>query len=154
MNASRPPRGCAPVGFLDELDPVEAGAVRCLRLWGSGPGAEDRLRRDFARGLGPDHGLRAADTLSDICSLCAHHGRRPLMRRAETCPCLGADECCFATFIAAAGSGDREDAMMFAAMLVRADLAPCLAGLDQSLALALRRMALRQAGTPTGNSFH
>ena len=149
MTALRPPRGGAPVGFLKELDPVEAAAVRCLRCWGADTEAETRLCAEFAGALGPEQGGRVTETLSDICSLCALHGRRPLMRHAETCPCLGADECCFATFIAAASSGDREDAMLFAAMLVRADLAPALAGLAERLGLALRRMALRRADETT-----
>ncbi|ANB34970.1 hypothetical protein [Rhodovulum sulfidophilum] len=142
MNADPNRRGSAAVGFLDDLDPVEAGAVRCLRLWADGDDAQERLRSEFSDRLGPRQGSDAADSLHMICSLCAMYGRRPLMRHSASCPCLGADESCFATFVAAAGAGDREDAMLMATMLVRADMAPGLVDPAARLAMALRRLAL------------
>lgn len=131
------------MGFLHELDPVEAGAVRCLRVWAPDDIAQARLHRDFAIGLGPDHGARAAGCFCELCGLCTRHGRRPLRPHAEDCPCLGADESWFARFVGAASTGDREEALMIAVTLVRPDLAPILVGLGQTVGLALRRMALR-----------
>ncbi|QQA43800.1 hypothetical protein [Pelagovum pacificum] len=136
----RQQRGGAPVGFMDELSGIEAGAVVCLRRWFDGPEARAGVRADFARMLGTGHGSAAASALEDICTLCARFGRRPLMRHHATCRCLGADEACFANFIALAADGDREDAMLVATLLVRADIAPCLVTLAESLGLALRRL--------------
>lgn len=140
-------RGGAPVGFVTELDPVEASAVLYLRLWCDGAHAQEQVRNDFATLLGPKHGLHAIDSLQQLFSLCARHGRRPLMRHHVTCKCLGADESCFANFIAAASEGARDDAMWFATMIVRADMAPSLAGLAETLGLALKQMALKAAPT-------
>ena len=36
-------RGGAPVGYIDELDAVGAGAVKYLRMWSDGPEADKGL---------------------------------------------------------------------------------------------------------------
>ena len=141
MNAHVRHRGGAPVGMVADLDPVEAGLVIYLRLYCSGPEARHQAERDFALSLGPDHGPEALESLGQICSLCADHGRRPLMRHGSSCKCLGADEACLANIVGAAGTGDREEAMLLASLMVRADMAPRLAGLAETLGLALARMA-------------
>ncbi|WP_172292215.1 hypothetical protein [Pseudoruegeria sp. HB172150] len=138
----RPQRGGAPVGFITELDPVGAGAVLYLRLWNDGPDAQAQVHRDFAAHLGPRDGASAVTALEAICDICHRHGRRPLMRHGVSCRCLGGDESCFATFIGVAGDGDREDAMLIAATMIRADMAPSLVGLAETLGLALKRMTL------------
>lgn len=151
-------RGAARVGLLADLDAVEAGAVLYLRLWCDGDRAQ--VARDFERALGAAHGQAACRTLDQLCGLCARHGRRPLMRHHLGCACLGADEACFANFIAAALGGDREDAMLIATLILRADMAPCAAALAQDLGLALKRMAVRERlaraghGAPPQTKFH
>lgn len=146
------PRGGAPVAHLADLDPVAAAAVLQLRAWGDGDGAA--ILRDFLRALGPGAGGRAAADLDQLCGLIARHGRRPLMRHGRSCRCVGADEACFATFVATAAEGAREDALLVAMLLVRPDFAPCLVGLAQQVGLALRRMALRGAVPDTGHEAH
>jgi hypothetical protein len=143
LNADRPTRGGAPVGHVAELDAVEAGAVLYLRLWCDGPSAQARVWNDFATALGPDAGRRALRSFEELCALCVRHGRRPLMRHHVNCRCIGADEACFANFVAVASEGDREDAMLIATILVRADIAMCLLGHAEAFGLALRRMALK-----------
>lgn len=145
MTCATPPRGAAPVGFLDDLDAVEAGAVLYLRLWSDGPGAQAKMRRDFITALGLDHGQRALDAFEALLEICARHGRRPLMRHDVACRCLGADESCFATVLGYASEGASEDAMLLAASFVRPDMAGALAGLAQEVGLALRRMSLIRA---------
>ena len=95
MNQPRPHRGGAPVGYVAELDAIEASAVRYLRLWRDGPESKAEVCDDFSRDLGA-----------------------------------------------------QEDAMMIATILVRADMAPSLVGLAQSVGLALKRMTLRTALAP------
>ena len=58
---------------------------------------------------------------------------------ASTAPAPARDECVFARFVALAAEGAREDAVLMAALLVRADLALCLAGLAESIGLGLMR---------------
>lgn len=145
MNAMVPHRGGATVGYLEELGPVESGAVRFLRLWCDGPESRNQVRHECAAALGADQGRLAVQSLEHLCDLCVSHGRRPLMRHHVACKCLGADEACFAHFIGYASEGEREDAFLLAATIVNPNMAPALVGLAQSVGLALRRMALRSA---------
>lgn len=142
MTENTPHRGAAPVGLVAELDGIEAACVVYLRLWGDGPEAQARVWRDFITRLGTDQGKRALQSFDSLCSLCAQHGRRPLMRHSVQCKCLGADESCFANFVASAATGEREDAMMFATLLVRPDVAPMIASLAADFGLALKRMRM------------
>ncbi|SMX44185.1 hypothetical protein [Actibacterium lipolyticum] len=136
-------RGGAPVGLLTELPDVEAGAVLYLRLWCEGAVSQAQVSDDFALALGMDHGRRALAAFEQLCDLCVRHGRRPLVRHQVTCKCLGADESCFANFISAAADGQREDAMLIATLLVRADVAPSLTALAEDVGIALKRMVHR-----------
>ncbi|MEM1005999.1 MAG: hypothetical protein AAF496_10110 [Pseudomonadota bacterium] len=144
-------RGGAAVGRLRDLDPVEAGAVMYLRLWGEGPGGRADAASDFDIALGRDEGRAAMLTLDRLCSLCAHHGRRPLVRHGLGCACLGADENCFAQMISAASEGAREDAMMMASLIVRPDFAPALASLSEEMGIVLRRMTAAISVPTTGH---
>lgn len=142
MSAEMSRRGGAAVGLLEDLDPVESVAVMYLRLWCDSPAAKAQVKKDFAISLGDAHGQSAVEAFEQICELCARHGRRPLMRHAVRCKCLGADEACFANFIGYASDGAREDAMLLAATMVRPDMAPALAGLAEEFGLALKSMTL------------
>ena len=69
----------------------------------------------------------------------AGHSRRALVGHAPGCPCAGADECVFARFVALAAEGSREQAILMAALMVRADLAFCLATRAEAIGLRLMR---------------
>jgi hypothetical protein len=133
-------RGGAAVGLLTELEGVEAASVIYLRLWSDGPDGQAMLWSDLSRTLGRDRGRRTLQAFEQLCRLCARHGRRPLMRHAVECKCLGADEACFANFIACAATGAQEDAMLIATLLVRADVAAQVTSLATDFGLGLRRM--------------
>lgn len=143
MTPIRPPRGAASVGRLMDLDPFEAGAVLYMRLCWGNPDALDILERDFVPLLGRSAGQSAARGFLQMASLCQSFGRRPLCPHSQSCACLGGDEACFARLLSSAAEGAREDALMMALLLVRADFAPVLAGLAQDAGLALQRMTLR-----------
>lgn len=145
MSGGTKQRGGAPVGYVSELTAVEAAAVLYLRLWNEGPKSQAQMWNDLARVLGPDQGRQILQAFEQLCTLCAGHGRRPLMRHSLRCKCLGADESCFANFVGVASDGDLEDAMLIATMIVRADVAPCLVGLAETFGLALKRMNLRNS---------
>jgi hypothetical protein len=142
MSVAQHNRGGAPVGFINELDGIEAASVIYLRLWCDGPDAQAQVWNDFASGLGADQGRKALKSFEDLCALCTRHGRRPLMRHSVQCKCLGADESCFANFIATAATGEREDAMLIATLLVRPDVAPLIASLAADVGHAFMRMQL------------
>ncbi|WP_425045162.1 hypothetical protein [Primorskyibacter sp. S87] len=127
MNGTDIARGGRTVGHVGDLSPVEIEAVRALRGWDQ-RGSDDEPERSAGEAC-----------LSQICQACMSHGRRPFVRHGVTCACLGADEACFAAMVHSASMGDREDATLFAALLVRPDMAPYLAGLAEQFGLALRR---------------
>lgn len=136
-------RGAAPVGYVTDLDPVEAGAVLYLRRWYDGPAAQAQVWNEFARALGPQEGRRALKSFETLCDLCLAHSRRPMMRHDVGCKCLGSDEACFANFIGYATDGEREDAFLIATALVSPGIAPTLVSLAQDVGLSLRCMSTR-----------
>lgn len=160
MSAEPSKRGAAPVGLVGELDAIEAATVVYLRLWNDSIEGQDQVRWDFAAMLGTDQGHRAARALEELCNLCTQHGRRPLLRHAVQCSCVGADESCFANFVAVAAEGEREDAMLIATLLVRPDVAPLVTALAMDVGLALKRMRLcapraaAQAAEPVARRLH
>ena len=143
MSPIRPPRGAAAVGRLTDLDPVEAGAVLYLRLSWNNVDALEMLTADFTAVLGPVAGEAAATGFQQLASLCQTHARRTLCPHAISCACLGGDEACFASMVSSAAEGAREEALMMALLLVRADVAPMVTALAQDAGLALRRMSMR-----------
>ena len=134
-------RGGAPVGFLSQLGPVEAGAVLYLRLWCSGARFQAQAKDDFAKSLGIKNGNHAFKSFIELFNLYSGQARRPLMHHDVHCKCLGADEACFANFIGYASEGDREDAFLLASTVVRPDLAPSLINFAAEFGMALKRMA-------------
>ena len=139
MSAPTRHPGATPVGRLAELPPLERQVIRCMRLWCAAPQAPDRLRRELAaqRGAAAAEGI-AAD-FGDLMLAVARHARRPMLHHDPDCPCAGADECVFARFVALAAEGAREDAVLMAALMVRADIALPLATLAESIGLELVR---------------
>ncbi len=154
MTVHSPNRGGAPVGFLTELPPIEASAVMCFRLWQSRANDRHAISQEFGQIFGPEYGDLAFQALDAICDLCMRHGRRPLLRHQVTCKCLGADEACFANFVAAASEGAREDAMLIATLIVRPDFAPSLVGLAEEFGFALRRVVSVRNTQPSAFTRH
>lgn len=139
MNIHHCKRGAAPVGLISDLPELEATCVLCLRQWCDGPDGQATLWRDMIHRLGTPDAKRAMQSFEQLFTLCAAHGRRKLMRHSVECDCLGADEACFANFISSATEGHREDAMLIATLLVRADFAPLVTTLAMDFGLLLSR---------------
>jgi hypothetical protein len=142
MTSAQAHRGGASVGFITELDAIQAASIIYLRLWHDGPDSQANVWNDFTSSLGIVQGKNALQSFEDLCKMCSQHGRRPLMRHSVDCKCLGADEACFANFIATAATGEREDAMLIATLLVRPDVAPLITAFAADFGLALLRMNL------------
>jgi len=141
MSGPAGPRGGAPVGFLSELPQVEAVSVCFLRLWNDSAETRHQADVDLHDLLGPRHGPVAVDSLRQMCDLFSRFARRPVMRHQSGCSCLGADEACFANLVSEAATGQREDALLFAMLMVRVDFAPALVGLAQQFGLALQMLS-------------
>lgn len=138
MTTQTVPRGASTVGYLSELPPVEAVAVVYLRLWFSGPAHV--VEEEFTRALGPQEGALRLSAFEKLMKLIATSARRPIMRHSVGCKCLGADECALAHAVAAAASGDRQDAMLFLAPLFPCQ--SCTSALEavESVGLGISRM--------------
>ncbi|XDA98681.1 hypothetical protein AB1M95_01895 [Sulfitobacter sp. LCG007] len=158
MSGCAAKRGAAPVAQIADLSEVEAAAVIYLRLWCEGPESQSRVWTDFVNALGPERGRNALKSFEHLFGLCVEHRRRPMMRHSVNCACVGSDEACFCNFILTAIEGDREEALMIATLLVRADLAPALTSLAMEYGLALKTMFQAcpvTAGTaPQGKTVH
>lgn len=130
--------GGAAVGRLSELPPLERRVVRCVRLWSDGPQGKATLGEELAHRHG--HGAAGLGrALDDLLETTVRYARRPLMGHALDCPCAGSDECVFARFVALAAEGAREEAVLIAALIVRADIALGLTSLAESVGLGLMR---------------
>ncbi|MEL6584916.1 MAG: hypothetical protein AAFQ36_13895 [Pseudomonadota bacterium] len=120
---------------------VEARSVIYLRLWCEGPDQQAEVWNNLATTLPPHRARKALRAFETLCDLCFRNARRPMMRHDSKCSCVGGDEACFANFVAAAGSCEREDAMLFISNIVRPGAAPILVQFAQEFALALHEMS-------------
>lgn len=134
----RPEAGASAVGHLDQIPEQERWWVRALRLWCDGADGQAALRAQLADRLGHDGSETFFARFTDLVALILRHGRRPFLCHAGHCNCLGADEAVFALFCSQAVQ-DREEAMMIACLIVRADVAPIAVSLAQTLGLDLLR---------------
>lgn len=150
-------RGAAPVGALQELPPIELAAIVYLRAWCEGGDDREIIAKDFRLVMGHAEGAVAANDFHDLMTTLLGCARRPIMRHGLGCRCFGGDESAFAHMIAAAASKCREDAMLFASILMSGDAAWPATQLADRLGqtfLRLSRMpdrgqALTHANPPT-----
>ncbi|QIE45806.1 hypothetical protein G5B38_09865 [Pseudohalocynthiibacter aestuariivivens] len=154
MTTAQTKRGGAPVGLLAELGGIEAASVIYLRLWCAKADGRIDIENDFVAMLGAAQGERAANAFTQLCSMCTQYGRRPLVRHAMTCKCLGADEACFANLIATAADGAHDDAALIATLMIRPAMADEMAALAHNVGIAFRRMRLCPSEKLTAPTRH
>ncbi|QIE54739.1 hypothetical protein G5B40_04350 [Pikeienuella piscinae] len=145
-------RGGAPVGRLEELPDIEAAAVLFLRFWRTGATTREPAKADFHASLGQAAGEQAAATTAALVDMIERHGRRPLVHHAPGCRHVGGDEAAFANLVAAAAAGQREDAILFATLIFRTDMAFVAAGLAARFGQFLMRMTARRRAVEIGFS--
>jgi len=150
MTAPSAQPGAAPVGRLSDLAPLERRIVRSLRLLGHGEVGRMAFRMDLAAGLGADAAEAVGGRLEELLVTLLRHARRPVACHDIACPCVGGDEYALARFVALAAEGDREDAVLLAAMLVRSDIVLCLAPLAEEVGLRVGRIPLAVVPPATG----
>ena len=136
--------GAAAVGDLAALPPPLSLGVLMLRDWCEGPDGQERVWSAFAAGLPMPAARAGMRHFENLVSILAREGRRPLMRHAPACRCVGSDEAVFANLLATAATGEREDAMLVASLLVPAPLMPLTAEHARQAGLAIARLCLRR----------
>ena len=129
-----------PTAWLRQLEDLNACCVIYLRLWCDGPDGRAAVRRDLDNALGPRRASTAIEAFETLIALLSQHQRRKLMRHAVSCPCLGADEAYFAHFVATAATGEREDALWMAMVLVRPETAMHLTAAASAFGLRIAQM--------------
>ncbi|MEO1530838.1 MAG: hypothetical protein AAFU72_01570 [Pseudomonadota bacterium] len=135
------PIGALPVGTLETLPPLEAAAVRALRLWFSGHDAQAALWNAYAKSFGAKEGHRHLSAFERFLAAVLEASHRPLMRHALGCRCLGADEHAFAGLLAAAARGKREDALLLALALTPPHRALALVAEAEAIGPVLERLS-------------
>lgn len=142
-------RGGAPVGMLEELPPVEMGAVLLLRLWCEGGAGRARIQNDLTLAFGTARADRELERLAALVRTVLKGARRPVMRHGVACPCFGGDESAFANMVAAAAQGERDDAMVFALALMAPDFACAAAQLAGPVGLAILGLSRNLGAAPS-----
>lgn len=140
MNARHAP-GAAPVARVADLAPLERRVVLYARLWTDGRSGQAEVWRDLLETHGPAGAASVAGQLDALLREVLAFARRPMQRHAPACPCAGGDECVLARFVALAAEGAREDAILMASLMVRADMSMMLASIAEELGLSLMRGA-------------
>ena len=135
--------GAFPVSALDNLTPGEALAVLCLRRWQDGPEAAAAL---LVPALGPVAAKACLRSFGEVMGVVQRHGRRSLIRHGEACRCVGSDEAVLAHYLMVAATGEREDAMLIASLLVEGPLLLPMTESARVAGLYLHRAGLRGGG--------
>ena len=147
--------GGATVASLSALDGAQALAVLLYRDWLDGADGQDRVRDVFVQNLDQGQAAIAIQGWGALIDELMRHARRPLMRHALSCPCVGADEAAFAQILSLAACGEREEVLLILSLLIRADRTLCALVAAESAGRAIHRSALALArARPVSASLH
>ncbi|MGI3166817.1 hypothetical protein [Pseudooceanicola sp. 200-1SW] len=150
-------RGAEAVAKIATLPVHEALVIGALRARCDGAVAQETFVDELAGLMGPASAERIEAALDGFFGLVLRHGRRAILRHGARCACVGADEAVLAHLVTIATSGDAEDAMLMACLLVRADMAPAVVSQARILGLELLRAAPDrppQRTAPDGATLH
>jgi hypothetical protein len=153
MNAIVRNLGGTVVGNLADQPRLEVCVVVYLRLWANGQSGQFQIEDELFTVFGPIRGRHILRHWAKLIEMCRQFRLRPLMRRSVECPCLGSDEACFATFVATAAEGEREDAFLMATRLVRPDVAPTVTALATQVGLSLKQMLMSEPEPKSNANF-
>lgn len=141
MRHERDMAGAFPVAVLERLSGAEALTVRCLRGWSDG---NDAVLALLAPAIGPAKARACLASLTEVMRIVTRHGRRPIVCHGAGCACVGSDEAVFARFVSTAATGEREDAMLIASLLVDGPLLLPMTEAARQAGLYLYQAGLRQ----------
>lgn len=146
MKHERDMRGAIPVAAMERLPATEALLVQLLRAWCDGPKGRVRAQAALVDRLGAARGEACHAAFTQVMQILQRHGRRRLVRHHADCGCVGADEAILAHFVSTAATGEREDAMLIASLLVDGAVLMPLTEAAVQLGLHLRRAEGRAGG--------
>lgn len=106
---------------LQELSEGERLVLWAFRRWVSGREHLPMLAREFARQFRQSEARPALIALDAALTGLTRHARRTIVYHQPCCACLGADEVCLISIVAALQSGARHAARIMAQWLVRID---------------------------------
>lgn len=135
---------------VQELNEGERLVVWAFRRWVCGPQHLPLLAREFDRQFRRAEARPALQALDSALSGLTRHARRTIVYHQPCCACLGADEVCFLSIVAALQSGAHQAAGAMAQWLVRREgvqdfvaaldeLAECLSGSGHDLPYRTRQ---------------
>ncbi|TMV68677.1 hypothetical protein FGG78_31130 [Thioclava sp. BHET1] len=142
------PRGAAPVGYLEEVCQLEQQAILSLRSWFSGGTERLQLLNALAGAAPAGQAREIAFTFEALMQLLNTAARRPLMRHGLDCRCFGGDEAAFAQLVLAAAGRDREEALLFATLLLSGSAGYEAVQLTEKLAPILLAMSRGESAPP------
>ena len=137
-------------GRLADLMPVQADAVRYMRLWRDGPASQCIVWNEFATRLGTACGRAALKSFEHLVGMCVRCDRFSDAPRPVECPSLSIDESLLAQIVGAALRGDREGVSDAARKMVGAGRSAALADRAASVAPALQDMRRHAGPCATG----
>ncbi|MFC3678235.1 hypothetical protein [Ferrovibrio xuzhouensis] len=105
---------------VQELAEAERLVLWSFRRWVSGPEQLPMLAREFDRQFRRSDARPALLALDAALTGLSRHARRTIVHHQPCCPCLGADEVCFVSIVAALQGGAPQAARAMAQWLVRA----------------------------------
>ena len=105
------------VGRVLDLPPLELQVAIYLRLWCSGPRGQTEVWQDLVARLGEPAAAAAMRAFEAFVRGLLAAARRPLVRHAVDCPCLGGDEAAMLRAVVLAASGEHEEAALILSWL-------------------------------------
>ncbi len=113
--------GAARPTSVQELTEAERLVLWAFRRWVGGPEHLPMLAREFDRQFRRDDARPALIALDAALTVLSRRARRTITYHQPCCACLGADEVCFLSIVAAAQAGAANAARAMANWLVRDD---------------------------------
>ncbi|WP_300300812.1 hypothetical protein [Ferrovibrio sp.] len=143
---------------VQDLSDGERLVVWAFRRWVSGPQHLSLLAREFDRQFRRSEARPALQALDAALTGLTRHARRTIIYHQPCCGCLGADEVCLISIVAALQSGAQHAADAMAQWLVRRegvaefiaaldDLAECLSGSGHDLPYRARQRGVSSTTT-------
>lgn len=134
-----------------ELDPSERLIVWAFRRWllGLPQNAGEHwsfVWNDFARQFGAQDGKEALSAFTGLIKGLQCYARRTIHHHQPCCPCLGADEVCLVSLVAACQNHQRQLARALAEWMVQSDGVGDLLEAGMRLARVMQRHSLNLPG--------
>lgn len=146
------PAGASKVADLRAMPGNQALAVMFFRDWCSG--CRSSVEKALVESLGFERGGATVAALDEFMELLAHQGRRPVRYHDLHCVCVGADEAVIANLLHLAATGEREDAMLVASLLLPGETLSIAVEAARIAGLGIMRTKVRETKPRHQNALH